>query len=71
MSEQKELILRVKLKVKELQVELSKMENDIINNSSNAKVELEKKIKEVSADLANTKEEISESIAKKFNDWLS
>ena len=71
MSEQSELIYRVEAKKKELQAELASMKNDITDSAIKNKKDLEDKIKEMTQDLKNAGDHFSESVAKKFNDWLS
>lgn len=70
MSEQKELILRMEAKKKEFQADLVSMKNDMSSKTKKNKEVLESKIKEMTKDLKNGKEHFSESVAKKFNEWL-
>lgn len=70
MSEQKELILRVEAKKKELQAELASAKNKMIGNAKEAKAELEKKIENISDDLKNANKDFSETISKKLNKWM-
>jgi hypothetical protein len=70
MSEQKELTLRLEAKKKEFQAELASIKNDMTGSAKKSKDTLESKIKEITGDLRNAKEDFSEKIAKKFNEWL-
>lgn len=70
MSEQKELILRVEAKKKELQAELASVKNKMVGNAKESKKDLEEKIDNISDDLKNAKEDFSEAIAKKLNKWM-
>ena len=70
MSEQKELTLRVEAKKKEFQAELASLKNDMSDSAKKNKILLEKKIKDIADELKNAREEFSETIAKKFNEWI-
>ena len=70
MSEQKELILRVEAKKKELQAELASVKNKLVGNAKQSKKDLEDKIEDISGGLKNAKEDFSEAIAKKLNRWM-
>jgi predicted RNA-binding protein with PIN domain len=70
MPEQKELILRVEAKKKEFQAELASAKNKMIGNAKEANTELEEKLENISNDLKNAKEDFSEAIAKKLNEWM-
>ncbi len=70
MSEQKELILRVEAKKKEFQAELASIENDIADGVKKKKKNLEGKIEEITNQLKNAENGLTETIAKKFNEWL-
>lgn len=70
MSEQKELIYRVEEKKKKFQAELESLQNDMADSSKKNKKVLENKIKEMSDDLVKARNDFSESVSKKINQWL-
>jgi len=70
MTEQVELILRVEAKKKEFQAELVGIKNNITESAKESKINLEKKIQEMTDDLKSAREYFSEAIAKKINKWL-
>lgn len=70
MSEQKELIYRVEEKKKKFQAELESLQNDMADSAKKNKKVLENKIKEMSDDLVKARNDFSESVSKKNNQWL-
>jgi dGTP triphosphohydrolase len=70
MTQQNELILRVKAKKKELEADLERLKNNISSGAKTHEDDLKKKIVEISDDIKHANKEFTEAVAKKINRWL-
>ena len=71
MTQQKEIINRLKRKNKDLERKLASLKNDVANKVSEGQDNLMMKAKKLVTNLKNEKDKISGLLAKKVNNWLS